>query len=313
MKVGHIMLALPMLALVSSCTTLQGAQDIMSYKISLASSEQEDSTVTQVQNKVDVRGRRASLLMAFFGLDNKLPKVADRGVCKGAGGKDGMPVIFSHEIDVSTMQAGDFKVTTSSGKVGHVLCATLAPADDPGELRTALLAGEFGGPEDQPARVEIVGNILSIDRAVNFKGESIAVTRLEEGATIVFAESVPKERWDLGKAGTRLRWGGGTGCPLGTKNVVRVVWAGGVSKPGGGEADDKVREQYRVTVRMSDGVVSEVVPFALADLNDGDNNHLLCLHTEGTPESVSFPAGFLVDPRGDLNEDTMIAVTRTVD
>jgi hypothetical protein len=310
MKVGRIMLALPLLALVSSCSTLQGAQDIMSYEISLASSDQEDSTVTQVQNKVDVRGRRASLLMAFFGLDNKLPKVADRGVCKGAGGKDGMPLIFSHEIDVSTMQAGDFKVITSSGTVGHVLCATLAPADDPGELRTALLAGEFGGPEDQPARVEIVGNILSIDRSLNFRGDSIGVTRLEEGATIVLAESVPKERWDLGKAGTRLRWGGGTACPSGTKNVVRVVWAGGVSKPGGDEADEKVREQYSVTVRKSNGVASDVVPFALADLNDGDNNHLLCLDTEETPESVAFPAGFLADPRGDLNPNTRAVISK---
>ena len=310
MKAGYIMLALPVLALASSCTTLQGVQDIMRYEISLASSDQADTTVTQVQNTLDARGRRASLLMAFFGLDNKLPRVADRGVCPGAGGKDGMPVIFSHEIDVSTMQAGDFKVTTASGKMGQVLCATLAPADDPGELRTALLAGEFGSPEDQPAKVEIVGNILSIDRSVNFKGESMGVTRLEEGATIVFAESVPKDHWDLGKTGTRLRWGGGTGCPLGAKNVVRVVWAGGVSKPGGDEADDKVREQYKVTLRTSKGAASDVVPFALADLNDGDNNHLLCLDAEGTPESVSFPAGFLADPRGDLNPNTRAAISK---
>jgi len=310
MKAVEILMVLPVLALVSSCTTLQGMHDIMNYKISLASSDQNDSTETQVQNKLDMRGRRAGLLVAFFGLDNKLPRVADRGVCEGAGGKDGMPVIFSHEIDVSTMQAGDFKVTTTSGKVGHVLCATLAPADDPGELRTALLAGEFGGPQDQPAKVEIVGNILSIDRTLNFKGETIAVTRLEEGATIVFAEIVPKERWDLGKPGTRLRWGGGTGCPLDTKSVVRVVWAGGVSRPGGGEADDKVREQYRVTTRTSDGVASEMVPFALADLNDGDNNHLLCLDAEGTPETVLLPAGLLVDPRGDLNPKTKAVILK---
>jgi hypothetical protein len=154
-------------------------------------------------------------MVAFFGLDTKLPRVADRGVSLGAGGKDGMPVIFSHEVDVSTMQAGDLKVTTASGKIGQVLCASLAPADYPGELRTALLAGEFGSPEDQPAKVEILGNILSIDRSVNFKGESMGVSRLEEGATIVFAESVPKDRWDLGKTGTRLRWVGRYGMPVG--------------------------------------------------------------------------------------------------
>ena len=310
MKPLYAALALPLLALLSSCTALQNINDIMSYEIRLASAEQQDTTVTQVESKVDARGQRVSLLTAFFGLDNKLPAVADRGVCKGAGGKDGMPVIFSHEIDVSTMQAGDFKVTTASGKVGQVLCATLAPADDPGELRTALLAGEFGSVEDQPARVEIVGNILSIDRSVNFKGEAISVTRLEEGATIVLAENVPIGEWELGKTGTRLRWGGGTRCPAGTKNVVRVVWAGGVSLPGGGDPDDRVRQQYKVKLRTPGGTDSEVVPFALADLNDSDNNHLLCLDAEGSPQSVSFPAGLLADPRGDLNPSTGAVISR---
>lgn len=310
MKTNYHLLALPFLALAASCSRLQAVRDIMKYRITLASSVQEDTTVTEVDAKVDAQGNRVGLLSAFFGLDNGLPRVADRGVCKGAGGADGMPVIFSHEIDVGTMEAGDFKVTSASGRVGHVTCATLAPSDDAGERRTALLAGEFGSPEDQPATVGIVGSILSIDRSVNFRGETIGVTRLEDGASVVWAERVPREAWELGKTGTRLRWGGGTGCPAVTRDMVRVVWAGGVSKPGGGEADDKEREQYRVRVRHGDGSAAEVVPFALADLNDGDNNHLLCLDTEGTPESVSFPAGFLTDPRGDLNPATSIEVRR---
>lgn len=310
MKTRYNLLMLPWLILASSCSTLQNVSDILSYEIKLASSEQKDTTVTSVASRVDAQGRKAGLLVAFFGLDNHLPKVADRGVCKGAGGMDGMPVIFSHEIDVSTMQAGDFKVTMSSGKVGQVLCATLAPADDPGELRTALLAGEFGSQEDQPAKVEIVGSILSIDRSINFKGQTIGVTRLEDGATIVLAQNVPREQWELGKAATRLRWGGGSRCPVGTKNVVRVVWAGGVTKPGGEEVDDKERMQYKVTLRQSNGTLSAIVPFALADLNDGDNNHLLCLDTEGAPESVSFPSGFLADPRGDLNPSTRAEILK---
>jgi hypothetical protein len=52
-----------------------------------------------------------------------------------------------------------------------------------------------------------------------------------------------------------------------------------------------------------------VTPFALADLGDGDNNHLLCLDVRGEPLSVYFPAGYLYDPNEDtLNPETSIAV-----
>jgi len=307
-KIYRLILKLCLIAFFASCSTIQNAQDILNYKITLASSEQNDTTTTSIESKVDNQGRKASLLVAFFGLDNGLPKIANKGVCPGAGGKDGMPVIFSHEIDVSTMQAGDFKVTLSSGKIGEVTCATLAPADDKGELRTALLAGEFGDSKDQPVKVEIVGNILSIDGSLNFKGESIAATTLESGPTIIFAESIPQDQWELGKKGTSLRWGGGTGCPVGTKNIVGVTWVGGVTKPGGGEVTDKERQQYKISVKQLDDKMIEVIPFAIADLNDGDNNHKLCLDVEGIPNSVFFPAGFLADPRGDLNPDTKIQI-----
>ena len=84
-----------------------------------------------------------------------------------------MPVVFSHELDVNTLQAGDFKVTTTPGKVGELTCVTLAPANDEGELRTVLLVGEYGSIDDQPAKVEVVGNLLSIDQEVNFKGNML--------------------------------------------------------------------------------------------------------------------------------------------
>jgi hypothetical protein len=308
MRVNFSNFGLVLAGLLMSCTAIQNLKNISQYEATLASSEQTDTTVTSIQARSDSKGREASLLVAFFGLDNGLPGVANKGVCPGAGGKDGMPVIFSREIDVSTMQAGDFRVTRTSGKVGSITCVTLAPADDAGELRTALLAGEFGSPEDQPAEVEIVGNILSMDKAVNFKSTRVNATRLEAGATMVFAENIPEQRLELGKRGTDLRWGGGTGCPVGTKAIVGVTWAGGVSKPGGGEIDGKEMSQYRVTLRTSTGKPLEVAPFVVADLIDGDNNHRLCLSEEGVPEAVFFPAGYLVDPRGDLNPDTRIQI-----
>ena len=58
------------------------------------------------------------------------------------------------------------------------------------------------------------------------------------------------------------------------------------------------------------GDSSERVPTALADLGDGDNNHLLCFDFEGEPREVRFPAGFLTDPRDDLNPDTTAPVGR---
>lgn len=84
---------------------------------------------------------------------------------------------------------------------------------------------------DQPAKVEIVGNLLSIDKSVNFKGASIAPIKLEEGPTTILAEAIPKDRLELGKKATELPWGGGSGCPAGTKQVVNVTWVGGVTKP----------------------------------------------------------------------------------
>ncbi|MCG8403341.1 MAG: hypothetical protein MJA84_17355, partial [Firmicutes bacterium] len=98
-----------------------------------------------------------SLLSAFFGLDDSR-QIAVRTalVCQGVSGRDGMPVIFSHEVDPDTLNPEDFQVTRASGEVGTVGCVTLRPADDVGELRTALIVGDYGSQEDPPASVEIV-------------------------------------------------------------------------------------------------------------------------------------------------------------
>ena len=275
----------------------------------MADSTQEDTTTTDVTATVDANGRQAALISAFFGIDNGLPPVADKAICRGAAGKDGMPVIFSHEVDVETLQAGDFRVVAESGTVGEVLCVTPAPAADIGELRTILTVGEFGSAEDQPVSVEIVGNLLSKDGQVNFMGATATVIALEEGPTMEWSEVVPESQWELGKAATALPWGGGDGCPLDTKQVVRVTWAGGVTKPGGDEVDDVERTAYRVTMSSGDEGETELVPFAIADLGDGDNNHELCLDRAGSPVRVDFPAGLLTDPNEDLNPPTSIDVT----
>jgi len=302
-KYSFILLTFTAFLLMSltSCTPTQKGD---SY---LISSVQPETTETTVTATIDSKGRSAELLSAFYGLE-ALPNIASFRICAGAGGQDGMPLIFSHEIDPDTLEAGDFRVITASGRIGSINCITLEPADDTGELRTGLLTGDYGSASDQPVSVEVVGNLLSLDNSLNFKGVKVEVTPLEVGPTMVWAEVVPESEWELGKEATEQAFGGGSGCPVGTKQVVRATWGGGVTKPGGAEIDDTERVQYKVTIEKEDGSLSEVTPFAIGDLGDGDNIHELCLDEIGKAQSIFFPAGFMTDPREDLNPDSTISI-----
>jgi hypothetical protein len=255
------------------------------------------------------------VLSAFFGLDNALPDSVNR-LCDDGANRDGMPVIFSHHVNADTLQPEDFAVITAAGVVNTPMCVTLGPAVDIGELATALLIGELGAAEtDPPVRVEIVGEILSgsgnpdspavaeDETALDFSGLEVAVTPLAAGPSLIVAESVPEDEWTRGRRGRQAQ---GSSCPLrGTVQIVRVAWSGGVTKAGGGEITDVEREQYQVTVVAADNTEVLITPFAIGDLNDGDNYHLLCLDVEGTPQKVSFSEGYLYDPNADeLNPHT---------
>ena len=242
-------------------------------------------------------GQAARPLSAFFGLDNALPFGANR-LCLGASGEDGMPVVLSHTVDAETLEPEDFRVVTRSGAERTPMCVTLRPANDAGELRTVLLIGEFGdAADDPPVQVLVVDDLFSdgvMGGPVNFRGTQTDVTPLDAGPSLVLAEVVSED--------------GQSDCPDGVQQVVRVTWAGGVRRPDGDDAGDAERALYRVTVERADGSHDEIVPAALADLGDRDNNHLLCLDTSDPAVSVSFPAGHLVDPNQDLNPDTRVAV-----
>ncbi len=276
----------------------------------LSNSEPTDTTQTTVAPPDAALGSDVSLLSAFYGLDDALPPMARFLVCRGQLGSDGMPVVFSKELDLETLQAGDFRVVLEDGGAGEIVCVTPAPANDTGEIRTILMVGDFGSAENQPARVEIGGNLLSLDGRSNFRGTQVGVTRLEDGPSLVLAEIVPNDEWELEKAATRFPFGGGSGCPESTRQVVRVVWNGGITKPGGDDVDDVERSAYRVFVDGGAEGPTEVSPFALGDLGDGDNNHELCLDTEAPAVRVEFPAGLVTDPREDLNPATEVTVAR---
>lgn len=85
--------------------------------------------------------REVRILTVFFGLDNGLTQRA-RALYKNAPGLDGMPVVLSHEVEPETLEGADFEVTTRDGSVFEVEYATLLPANEEFELRTALLIGE---------------------------------------------------------------------------------------------------------------------------------------------------------------------------
>jgi hypothetical protein len=82
-------------------------------------------------------------------------------LCPGAAGKDRLPVVLSSTIDSRTLEKEDFRVVIRSGAERTPSCGTLAPAVDPGELRTVLLVGELGSAADPPVTVRVVGDIFS--------------------------------------------------------------------------------------------------------------------------------------------------------
>ena len=97
-------------------------------------------------------------------------------------------------------------------------------------------------------------------------------------------------------------------CPDSSRQVIRVTWTGGVRLPNGDELGEIERSVYRIELEEEDGQRISLEPDYLADLEDSDNNHLLCFSSEASAISVSFPAGHLVDPNGDLNLGSFVPV-----
>ena len=245
-------------------------------------------TSTQITPPETALDREPPLLLnAFFGLDDALPRRA-RVLCQEAPGSDGMPVTFSRRV--VSMQPSDFMVITQSGEEKTPDCATLRPADEASENHTVLLIGDLGSTQDPPARVEIVGDV-ALEADGQGKGLSVDVTPLEEGPTLLLAIAYANGMID-------------SDCPTSTQQLIQVTWAGGV-RLAEGQTEEAHRIMYRVMT--ADG---EVTPFAIGDLNDGDNYEHLCLDSPAKATEVHALAGVLVDPRNDLNPATSVNVIR---
>jgi hypothetical protein len=250
---------------------------------------------------------QGQIIAANYG-SAQLPQALGQLVCPAAPGRDGMPVHFETELD-DLVFPEDFIVRGEDGVPRPVLCATFDPSDDIGDRRSILLVGEFGDAQDQPLTVEVVGDVRSSDLSISYQGAFAQIIPLEAPPALILAEMVPEEEWDLDNPGTPIPWGGGTGCPSkGTEQVLRVSWGGGVVAADGTEVTQREWKRYRVALLTEQGVIRLVNPFAVGDLNDGDNNHELCLKEAGIPLDVTLPAGLLVDPNGDLNEVSIVQV-----
>ena len=246
--------------------------------------------------------RKATLLSAFFGLDNAMPQKSI-GIWSKAPGKDGMPLVFSHEIDPATLSPNLFQIATQKGEKMTVPFSSFKPAIEEFELRTILLIGEFGNaPDNEPKEVEIIGDLKTRD-GQNLKGQKIEVTPLKDGPFMSYAEY-----FSLDKYYPFREKGVGCDCPkTETEKVVRIVWAGGVKATDGNELGEKQLTSFTISlIQHSDTI--KVHPFHIADIDDNDNNIDLCIKEEGIPILVEAKENIAIDPRGDKNPKTKMKI-----
>ncbi|MEO0470605.1 MAG: hypothetical protein AAF206_13350 [Bacteroidota bacterium] len=220
-----------------------------------------------------------------------------------APGQDGMPLVFSHELDPNTLDAADFAVTTQNGSVFNVGAASFRPANEEFELRTVLLIGDYGNhPDNPPISVRIVGDLMARS-GQNFKGDSVDVIPLDFGPILSYAEY-----FTIDENYPYIEEGNGCDCPKEeTEMVVRAVWSGGVRALNGKELGENELDDFIVfLVNGSDTV--EAHPFQLADLGDNENNIDLCLKEAGIPILVQANQNIAIDPNDDANPATEVAV-----
>lgn len=257
----------------------------------------ESDKVPEIDKKRD-----AKILTAFFGLDNGLTR-RTRLIYKNAPGQDGMPLVFSHELDPNTLEGSDFEITTAQGNVIQVEAASLLPANEEFELRTVLLIGEYGSyPDNQPLSVKVIGDLMS-RTGHNYKGDSIDVIPLEKGPILSYAEY-----FTFDNDYPFVEKGRGCDCPKEkTKMVVKAVWSGGVRATNGDELGMNELKDIKVTMVSKSDTIT-VTPFQLADLSDNDNNIDLCLKEDGIPIRLEVSENIAIDPNDDKNPKTTIEV-----
>ena len=247
----------------------------------------------QMPSDVPEGGTDLRILSAYHGLD-PLPAQAIIGLCGMApvSGQDGMPVVFSAQINGDTLSPTAFAVEISSGERVTPLCVTLRPALEPLEQRTVLLIGPFSPEDSLPVSVEIVDRLEDVDGNSLVGLRSEEVTALASGPSLVLAE-----RFAPNTSGLEGE------CPADTAQAIQLTWEGGVSGPAG--ADLEEAQRTAISILLDNGNI--VHPIFLAD-DDPDNHVIACVAETSPALSVSVAAGFFHDPGDDANPETRIDV-----
>jgi hypothetical protein len=249
------------------------------------------------------------ILSASWGTDNAV------GCPSGQQGLDNIPVTFNWFIRRASIQPADFRVVRSDGTVATPTCAIQFPPDEPDELQTVNLIGDFGesvgGPT--PVAIRIVGALqgkapgarrwLPIRHLPRVK-----VDPLSGGPYIVDA-------WTLMPSIYR---DDPNRCAVG-RTFVRVMWSNGLTAyPTGEEVGAPVTASYRALYKLPNGRTIAIAPLEVADLHDhetsfnADNMHDLCLPRPprgAKLAGVTIAADLIQDPNGDPNLAQKFKVT----
>ena len=238
-------------------------------------------------------GTDLRILSAYHGLD-PLPALATAGLCGMAAvsDQDGMPVVFSAQINGDTLSPTAFAVEISSGERVTPLCATLSPALEPLEQRTVLLIGPFSPEDSLPVGVEIVEQLEDVDGNSLVGLRSEEVTALASGPSLVLVERFAPNTTGLEGE-----------CPADTAQALQLTWEGGVTGPQG--ADLAEAQRTAISILLENG--NRVTPLSLGD-DDPDNHVIACVAETSPAVSVSVAAGFFHDPGDDANPETRIGV-----
>ena len=247
----------------------------------------------QMPSDVPEGGTDLRILSAYHGLD-PLPAQAIIGLCGMApvSGQDGMPVVFSAQINGDTLSPTAFAVEISSGERVTPLCVTLRPALEPLEQRTVLLIGPFSPEDSLPVGIEIMEQLEDVDGNSLVGLRSEEVTALASGPSLVLAERFAPNTSGLDGE-----------CLADTAQALQLTWEGGVTGPAGADLDEAQRTA--ISILLENG--NRVTPTSLGD-DDPDNHVIACVAETSPALSVSVAAGFFHDPGDDANPETRIDV-----
>lgn len=221
----------------------------------------------------------ATILSAHFALNNAPP----------LRGLDALPVVFSVELDPSTVVAEHFIISRGDGLRSRPKEALLSPANEGDENRTVLLVGDFGAPDDRPPTHVSVSGALYSEEGQALRGLAAPVAAFEVAPTVVYAEVLQP----------------GEGRCEGARAMVRTYWSEGLRGLSPAALE-------RVAVHTESGERLHPTRFddqASPGSDAAEDNVLdVCMGAAGRPVRLQIEAGILTDPAAHPNAEVDVDV-----